>query len=68
MAWHWHRVVPLLEKAGYGAIAVDLPRDDESAGLDDYAEIVVQAIDQRSNVVLVAQSLGPSLPRYAMQT
>src|SRR6476620_11163165 len=24
-AWNWHRVVPLLEKAGHQAIAVDLP-------------------------------------------
>jgi pimeloyl-ACP methyl ester carboxylesterase len=58
MAWYWHRVGPHLERAGYEAIAVDLPGDDESAGLDEYAEIIIQAIGQRSNVVLVAQSLG----------
>jgi pimeloyl-ACP methyl ester carboxylesterase len=58
MAWYWHRVVPLLEKAGFGVVAVDLPGDDESAGLDEYAEITMRAIGQRSDVVLVAQSLG----------
>ena len=58
MAWYWHRVVPLLEKAGYEAIAVDLPADDERAGLEQYAGIVVRAIGDRSRVVLVAQSLG----------
>lgn len=58
MAWYWHRVVPLLEQAGCEAIAVDLPADDSSKGLDDYAEVVVRAIGPRSRVVLVAQSLG----------
>jgi len=58
MAWYWHRVSPLLERAHQEAIAVELPGDDESIGLNDYAEIVVRAIGERSNVILVAQSLG----------
>jgi pimeloyl-ACP methyl ester carboxylesterase len=58
MAWYWHRVVPLLQRAQVEAIAVDLPSDNESMGLRDYAEIVIRAIGERSNVVLVAQSLG----------
>jgi predicted alpha/beta hydrolase family esterase len=58
MAWYWHRVSPLLERAHQEAIAVELPGDDESVGLNDYAEIVVRAIGARSNVILVAQSLG----------
>jgi pimeloyl-ACP methyl ester carboxylesterase len=58
MAWYWHRVSPLLQRAHHEAIAVDLPGDNESMGLNDYAEIVVHAIGERSDVVLVAQSLG----------
>jgi pimeloyl-ACP methyl ester carboxylesterase len=58
MAWYWHRVSPLLQAAHCEAIAVDLPGDDESVSLNDYAEIVVRAIGERSDVVLVAQSLG----------
>ena len=58
MAWYWHRVSPLLQRAGHEAFAVDLPGDDESMGLNDYAEIAIRAIGERSNVVLVAQSLG----------
>ena len=58
MAWYWHRVSPLLQRAGHEAIAVDLPGDDESMGLNDYAEIVIRAMGERSNVVVVAQSLG----------
>ena len=57
VAWYWHRVVPLLEEAGHDAIAVDLPGDDEHAGLSTYADRIVEAIGAR-RVVLVAQSLG----------
>jgi hypothetical protein len=32
-AWYRHRVVPLPREAGHEAIAVDLPGDDEAAGL-----------------------------------
>jgi pimeloyl-ACP methyl ester carboxylesterase len=58
MAWYWHRVAPLLEQAHHEAIAIDLPGDDMNAGLDDYTDIVVRAIGEQSNVILVAQSLG----------
>jgi pimeloyl-ACP methyl ester carboxylesterase len=58
MAWYWHRVVPLLEQAGHEAIAVDLPGDDESAGLSVYTECVLRALGGRKDVVLVAGSLG----------
>lgn len=57
-AWYWHRVVGLLQAAGHAAIAVDLPGDDETAGLPEYARRVVEAIGDRDDVVLVAQSLG----------
>jgi pimeloyl-ACP methyl ester carboxylesterase len=57
-AWVWHRVIPLLEQAGHQAIAIDLPGDDEQAGLPEYARLAASAIGQRDDVVLVAQSLG----------
>ncbi|NUP05166.1 MAG: alpha/beta hydrolase [Polyangiaceae bacterium] len=57
-AWYWNRVVPLLERAGHEAIAVDLPGDDPDAGLAAYGDAVVGAIGARKDVVLVAQSLG----------
>jgi pimeloyl-ACP methyl ester carboxylesterase len=57
-AWYWHRVVPLLQVAGHEAIAVDLPGDDERAGLPEYTRQVVNAIGERHDVVIVAQSLG----------
>ena len=57
-AWVWSRVTPLLAEAGHDAIAVDLPGDDETAGLPRYTDLVVDAIGARSEVVLVAGSLG----------
>src|ERR687895_234933 len=57
IASYWLRVVPLLEEAGHGARAVDLPGDDEHAGLKTYADRVVETIGDR-RVVLIAQSLG----------
>jgi hypothetical protein len=57
-AWYWHRVIPLLQDAGHEAAGVDLPADDEAAGLPEYARLVTDAIGGRDDVVLVAQSLG----------
>jgi hypothetical protein len=39
-------------------VTIDLPRDDDSAGLNEYARTVVDAISDRTGLVLVAQSFG----------
>ncbi len=57
-AWYWHRVVPLLRAAGHDALPVDLPGDDQTASLPDYARLVTDAIGSRDGVILVAMSLG----------
>ena len=58
-AWYWHRVRPLLEARGHEVVAVDLPVGDPRAGLEEHAEVVVDAIGREgSDAVLVAQSLG----------
>ncbi len=56
--WYWSYVVPLLHAAGHNAFAVDFPGDDEAAGLPEYTDIAVNAIGDRDDVVVVAQSLG----------
>jgi pimeloyl-ACP methyl ester carboxylesterase len=48
----------VLEAAGHEAIAVDLPCDDDRAGFAEYADAVVEAIGDRRDVILVAQSMG----------
>jgi pimeloyl-ACP methyl ester carboxylesterase len=57
-SWYWHLVAPELRDRGHDAVAVDLPCDDDSAGLPEYADAVVEAIGDRTDIVLVAQSLG----------
>ncbi len=56
--WYWHRVAPLLSARGHDVVTMDLPVGDERAGLSDYTDIVVDAIGDRDNVIVVAQSLG----------
>jgi pimeloyl-ACP methyl ester carboxylesterase len=55
VAWYWHRVIPLLERAGHEAVAVDLPGD---AGLPAYTDLTLAAIGNDPRALVVAQSLG----------
>jgi pimeloyl-ACP methyl ester carboxylesterase len=57
-SWYWHVVAPRLQALGHDVVCVDLPCDDDNAGLSEYADVVVNAVDNKSNVVLVAQSLA----------
>ncbi|OLB82318.1 MAG: alpha/beta hydrolase [Actinobacteria bacterium 13_2_20CM_2_71_6] len=57
-AWYWHLVERELDQRGHDAISVELPSDDDSAGLADYTDTVIEAIGERSDVVLVAQSMA----------
>jgi hypothetical protein len=56
--WFWSRVAPLLRDAGHDVVVVELPADDQRAGLAEYADLVVAAIGHRREVILAAQSLG----------
>ncbi len=58
VGWYWHLVGAELESRGHDVVAPDLPCDNESAGLRDYAETVVQAIGDRTNLVVVGHSFG----------
>lgn len=62
-AWNWHRVVPLLEKAGHRAIAVDLPgmgRDKtpiQNVRFKDTVQALCNLIDSlEGKVILVGHS------------
>src|SRR5437016_1045393 len=57
-AWYWHRVVPLLRARGHDVVAPDLPCDDDSAGLAEYTDAVVDAVGDRRDLVVVAQSMA----------
>jgi pimeloyl-ACP methyl ester carboxylesterase len=57
-SWYWHLVAPMLTAHGHDVVTMDLPCDDDSAGLDEYRDVVLDAIGDRTDLVLVAQSLG----------
>lgn len=58
VGWYWHLVEAQLRGLGHDVVAPDLPVEDDSAGLSAYAEIVVNAIGDRTNLIVVGQSLG----------
>ena len=57
-AWYWHLVSHGLAERGHRAIAVELPADDDTKGLPDYAQAVLDAVGTAREVVIVAASLG----------
>ena len=56
-ASYWHLLVPELRGRGHDVVAPELPSDDD-AGLAGYTDAVVSAIGDRTDLVVVAQSLG----------
>jgi predicted alpha/beta hydrolase family esterase len=58
-AWYWHLVARGLTEREHRAVAVELPADDDTQGLPDYAHAVVEAAAAAAGeVVVVAASLG----------
>jgi pimeloyl-ACP methyl ester carboxylesterase len=58
VGWYWHLVVAELRERGHEAVAPDLPCEDDSAGLWEYADSVLDAVGERDEVVVVGQSYG----------
>ena len=58
VGWYWHLVDPVLRQRGHDVVAPDLPCDDDTASLLDYANTVVEAIGERRNLIVVGQSYG----------
>ena len=58
VGWYWHLVERELRQRGHDTLAPDLPCDDDSAGLPEYADTVVGAIGGRRAVIVAAQSFG----------
>ena len=56
--WYWHLLEAELRDRGHDVVAPDLPSEDDAAGLPEYAEVVVDAIGDRTDLVVVAQSFG----------
>jgi pimeloyl-ACP methyl ester carboxylesterase len=56
--WEWHRLVPELEARGDDALAVRLPAEDDTAGWSEYADAVIDAVGDRIDLIVVAESMG----------
>lgn len=58
VGWYWHLVEAELRARGHHTIAPDLPCDNETASLDDYAATATAAADGVRDLVIVGQSYG----------
>ena len=62
--WYWHLVQAELRARGHRAVAPDLPCDNKTASLDDYADAVAEAAAAagadpgQPDLVIVGQSYG----------
>lgn len=66
-AWCWDLLIPDLEAAGHTTITVELPIEDASASLSDFANVVLQALPPTEDeVILVGHSMaGTVIPLVA---
>jgi pimeloyl-ACP methyl ester carboxylesterase len=58
VGWYWHLLEAELRQRGHEVVAPDLPCDDDAAGLNEYADTVVEAVGDHSDLVIVGQSFG----------
>jgi hypothetical protein len=58
VGWYWHLVEAELRARGHQTVAPDLPADDDSARLQDYADAVIETVGERGDLVVVGQSFG----------
>jgi len=58
VGWYWHLVERELRERGHDVVAPDLPCDDDTAGLREYADTVIAAIGDRGDLVVVGTSYG----------
>lgn len=67
--WCWERLIPELEARGHQVIAMDLPINDPSASLSQYADVVIQSLQNvDDDVILVGHSMaGMIIPLVATQ-
>lgn len=56
--WSWHLVKAELHRLGHDVFAPDLPADDDSLTLTDYADSVVEQFGEREQVTVVGHSFG----------
>jgi surfactin synthase thioesterase subunit len=57
--FYWHLLEAELRGRGHDVLPIDLPSEDDAAGLEEYADVVARAIGDRDDeLVVVAHSFG----------
>jgi pimeloyl-ACP methyl ester carboxylesterase len=66
-AWCWDMLIPELEARGHKAVAMDLPIEDPSASLSDFADAVLRSLPKdEDDIILVGHSMaGTVIPIVA---
>ncbi|MDZ8024663.1 MAG: alpha/beta hydrolase [Nostoc sp. DedQUE11] len=66
-AWCWDLLIPYLEAQGHKTVAMDLPIEDASASLSQFADVVLQVLPKTDDdIVLVGHSMaGTVIPLVA---
>lgn len=66
-AWCWDLLIPYLEAQGHKTVAMNLPIEDASASLSQFADVVLQALPKADDdIVLVGHSMaGTVIPLVA---
>lgn len=57
-SWYWQPLAAELRGRGHEAVSVELPAEDDAAGLAEYADAVVEQIGDRTDLIVVAHSFG----------
>lgn len=57
-SWYWRPLAAELRGRGHDVVAVDMPVQDDSAGLSEYADAVIDGIGDRSDLIVVGHSFG----------
>ncbi|MGI8502730.1 MAG: alpha/beta fold hydrolase [Hassallia sp.] len=66
-AWCWNLLIPELEAQGHKAVTMDLPIEDASASLSDFADAVLRSLPKdEDDIILVGHSMaGAVIPIVA---
>jgi pimeloyl-ACP methyl ester carboxylesterase len=64
--WCWDLLIPYLEAEGHKTVTMDLPIENASATLSQFADVVIQGLPKTDDIVLVGHSMaGTIIPLVA---
>lgn len=58
VGWSWQLVAEELRARGHRVVAPGLPCEDETAGLEQFTQTVVEAVGEHGHLTVVGHSFG----------